>query len=537
MAHSQHDSSGGTRGDLELGTIARLVDIAAARHGSAEALVDGDTRLDFTGLAAAARQAAAALMAAGVEPGDRVAVWAPNSWEWVVAALGIHRAGGVLVPINTRYRGGEAAYILAASRARVLFTVTDFLGTSYPALLAGHDLPALTRMVIMRGPAAAGALGWDEFLAGAAQVSVADEHARAAAVAPADTADILFTSGTTGRPKGVICSHAQTLRGFRDWSDVIGLCAGDRYLIVAPFFHCFGYKAGWLACLMMGATMLPQPVFDVAEVLARVPRDRVTVLPGPPALYQTILARPDLGDFDLSSLRLAVTGAANIPVELIVRMRRELGIATIITGYGLTESCGLATMCRFDDPPELIARTSGRAIPGLEVRVVDDRGVEVARGEPGEVVVRGYAVMSGYLDDPAETAAAIDSDGWLHTGDIGVMNKTGYLRITDRKKDMFIVGGFNAYPAEIESILLGHEALAQIAVVGAPDDRLGEIGVAYAVLRPGAHISSDELIAWSRERMANFKVPRRVEIVDALPMNASGKILKYELRKRARQGR
>jgi acyl-CoA synthetase (AMP-forming)/AMP-acid ligase II len=232
----------------------------------------------------------------------------------------------------------------------------------------------------------------------------------------------------------------------------------------------------------------------------------------------------------MSSLRLAVTGAAVIPVELVQKMRDVLGFETVITGYGLTEACGIATMCRHDDDPETIATTSGRAIPGVEVQVVGDDGKEVARGDAGEIVVRGYNVMLGYLDEAAETKATIDGDGWLHTGDIGVMDDRGYLRITDRKKDIFIVGGFNAYPAEIENAMLANDAVAQVAVVGVPDSRLGEVGAAFVVPIAGHTVDPDQLIAWCRERMANFKVPRRVEVVDALPLNAAGKVLKYQLR-------
>jgi len=329
-------------------------------------------------------------------------------------------------------------------------------------------------------------------------------------------------------------THAQTLRAYRDWSEVVGLREHDRYLIVNPFFHAFGYKAGWLASLMMGATVFPQSVLDPEQVFERIPRDGITFLPGPPTLYQTILNHPARGEHDLSSLRLSVTGAAPTPVELIVRMREELTFETIITGYGLTETCGIATMCRYDDDPETIANTSGRAIPGVDVRVVDEDGREVTRGEPGEVVIRGYNVMRGYLDEPEETAATIDDDGWLHTGDVGVMDDRGYLRITDRTKDMFIVGGFNAYPAEIENLLLRHSRIEQAAVIGVPDERLGEVAKAFVVLRAGDPILEDEIIEWSRAEMANFKVPRSVEFLDALPVNATGKVVKDELRERSR---
>ena len=520
------------RGDEEFGTLPGLWASAAERFGDAEALVDGSVRFTFRELHGAARQAARAFIALGVEPGDRVAIWVPNMWEWVVALGGLHATGAVLVPINTRFKGPEAAYILQKSGAKVLLTVTDFLGTDYLAMLEPErkNLPALEDMVVVRGKAPHHAMRWADFIGHGQSVSEEDVDARVGAVKPDDVSDILFTSGTTGRPKGAMCTHAQALRAYTDWADVVGLRAGDRYLIVNPFFHAFGYKAGIVASLVTGATILPHAVFDPAAVFERIPVDRISMLPAPPALYQTLLNHPDLDKHDMSSLRLAVTGAAVIPVELVKQMRDVLGFETVITGYGLTEACGIATMCRHDDDPETIATTSGRAIPGVEVQVVDDDGKPVASGDAGEVVVRGYNVMLGYLDEPSETAATVDDDGWLHTGDIGVMDERGYLRITDRKKDVFIVGGFNAYPAEIENVILGNDAVAQVAVVGIPDARLGEVGAAFVVPKTAKSVDPDELIGWCRERMANFKVPRRVEVVDALPLNASGKVLKYQLR-------
>jgi HIP---CoA ligase len=532
-------SESSVRGDLEWGTTPRLLHSSAERFSAREAIVDvSDGRiLSFAGLATAVHDAARAFLAMGIERGDRVAIWAPNVWEWVVATLGLQSAGAVLVPLNTRFKGREAAYILGKSRAKALVTVTGFLDTDYVALLRDAvdvkaELPDLEAIVVLRGEAPDGTTPWPEFLAAGSVVGSALAEARAQAVEPGDLSDILFTSGTTGNPKGAMLTHAQTLRAYRDWSDVTGLREHDRYLIVNPFFHAFGYKAGWLSALMMGATTFPQAVFDPAQVFERIPRDHITVLPGPPTLYQTILNHPDRAAHDLSSLRLAVTGAAAIPVELVVRMREELTFETIITGYGLTEACGIATMCRYDDDPETIATTSGRAIPGVEVRVVDEQGAEVSHGEPGEVVIRGYNVMPGYLDEPDETAATLDADGWLHTGDVGVMDDRGYLRITDRTKDMFIVGGFNAYPAEIENLFLRNHKVAQVAVVGVPDERMGEVGMAFVVLRPEESANADELIEWSRAEMANYKVPRYVEVVDELPMNAMGKVLKYELRDR-----
>ena len=253
----------------------------------------------------------------------------------------------------------------------------------------------------------------------------------------------------------------------------VGLREGDRYLIVNPFFHGFGYKAGWFSSILRGATIVPLPVFDVPTVLETVQRERISVLPGPPTLLSGILEAPGRDAYDLSSLRLTVTGAAVVPVELIRRLRDEHIFETIITGYGLTETTGTVTMCRFDDDPETIANFCGRAIPDIELRVVDDSGTEVPRGEQGEVVTRGYHLMREYYGDPEATAATIDADGWLHTGDIGIMDERGYLRITDRLKDMYIVGGFNAYPAEIENLLLGDDRIAPVAVIGVPDERLG----------------------------------------------------------------
>ncbi len=526
----------GRRGDLRFGTIPRLVRAAAREYGTRPAIVDGDVTLSFEGLAEATDRAARALLALGVAHGDRVAIWAPNGWRWIVAALAVHSVGGAVVPINTRYKGDEAAYVLQKSGARALFTTTDFLGTDYVAAIAHArpSLPSLTHVVVTDGPLRDGALAWSTFEQGAAAVAPADSDARALAVVAEDVCDIVFTSGTTGRPKGAMSTHAQTLRAFNDWSDIVGLRAGDRYLVALPFFHTFGYKAGWLACLMMGAVAYPLAVFDVDSMLNRIERDAITVLPGPPSFFQSMLARADLPSRKLSSLRLSVTGAAAIPVDLVNRMRTEIGFQTVLTGYGLTEGNGVATLCRDGDDAVTVATTSGRAVPGVEVFVVDDAGAEVPRGSSGEIVIGGYTVMRGYFDDADASLEAVDAKGRLRTGDIGEMDARGYIKITDRKKDMFIVGGFNAYPAEIESVMAGHADVGRVAVVGAPDERLGEVGVAFVVPREGAAIDGLALIAWSRERMANYKVPRRVVVVDALPMNATGKVLKYKLRELAR---
>jgi len=512
-------------------TIPAVAAATAERFGERPAIVDGGTRLTYAEVHDAARTFGAALVEAGIEPGDRVAIWAPNSAEWVVALLGLWHAGAAVVPVNTRFKGAEATDILARSRARALITVTDFLGTDYVAVLraTGVDLPELGTIVVARGPASVGTVPWAGFLEKATDAARAEVDRRVAAVTDDDISDILFTSGTTGVPKGVVQTHARTLRVATDWVVMSGLRDGDRYLMVNPYFHMFGLKAGILASVVAGATMLPEPVFDVDRVLQRVADERITVLPGPPTLYQSILDHPQRGKYDLSSLRVAVTGAADIPVDLIRRVVHELPFRAVITGYGLTEA-GTATATSPADDVETIAATVGRPRPGFELRIVE-HGKDVAAGAPGEVLLRGGSVMSHYLDDREATAQTLSADGWLRTGDLGVLDEAGNLRIVGRVKDMFIVGGFNAYPAEIENLLLEHPDIQQTAVIGVPDERLGEVGMAFVVLRPNSTTSADDITSWSRERMANYKVPRRVEVVGELPVNATGKVVKDVLRR------
>jgi HIP---CoA ligase len=515
-----------------------MVEGAARQFEDLVAVRDGPTTLTYAELAAAAREFGAALVAVGVEPGDRVAIWCGNCAEWTVAALGLFAVGAVLVPVNTRFKGGEAGVILSRSGARVLVTVTDFLGTDYVAMLeeAGTSLPALQTIVVAKGPAGGSALSWLEFAAKATPAARAEVERRSAALGPDDPSDILFTSGTTGVPKGVVMTHGRTLIVATDWVAMTGLHAGDVYLQVNPYFHMFGLKAGILASVAAGATMLPEPVFDVDRVLAGVATKRVTVLPGPPTLYQSILDHRRHAQHDLSSLRVAVTGSADIPVELIRRVRDELPFSSIVTGYGLTEA-GTACATSEDDDAEAVATTVGRPRPGFELRLVGDDGNDVETGRSGEVLLRGGSIMAGYLDDPEGTEKVLSADGWLRTGDLGELDDAGRLRIVGRVKDMFIVGGFNAYPAEIENALLRHPAVQQAAVIGIPDQRLGEVGMAFVVA--SGDTSGEDIIEWSRNEMANYKVPRVVEVVEALPLNATGKVLKEVLRDQAasRSGR
>ncbi|MGI5328966.1 FadD3 family acyl-CoA ligase [Actinomadura nitritigenes] len=519
-------------------TIPALVRHAARVHGDREALVTetahGPVRRTFAQLEADVEAAARAAAGAGVRPGDRVAIWAPNSAEWIVAALGLVSAGAVLVPLNTRYRAAEASDILRRSRATALFTVRGFLGNDYPAMLAasGARLPDLGLTVLLAGEPEGTAVSWADHLAGGASVSADEARKRADAVRAGDVCDIVFTSGTTGRPKGAMSTHGQTLRVFEAWSAVATLRPGDRYLLINPFFHTFGYKAGVLACLLNGATMLPEPVFDAERAARRLAEERVTVLMGPPTVFSSLLALPGRPPH---ALRLAGTGAADVPVDLVRRIRAELGVPDVFTAYGLSEAAGVVSVCPVDADAETVARTTGPALPGTEIRIADADGRPLPPGGTGEILVRGYNVMKGYLDDPEATARAVDADGWLRTGDCGRLDERGYLTVTGRIKDMFVVGGFNAYPAEIEGVLARHPAVADAAVVGVPDARLGEVGAAYLVLRDGAGetVDGEELTRWLRERLANFKVPRYFHVVGELPRNASGKVLKRDLRERA----
>ncbi|WP_255326559.1 FadD3 family acyl-CoA ligase [Sphingobium sp. EM0848] len=504
-------------------TIPAAAKAAAERWPYAVGLIEGEKRWTFARIWADARACASAMLNHGIGHGDRIGIWAPNCRAWILAALGAQIVGAAIIPLNTRFKGQEAADILRRGRAKLLFAPQDFLNTDYPSLLVDEDLPDL--LGIIRTDT-----GFDTFLAqgkGSDDPAVDEAYAR---LSGDDISDIIFTSGTTGRPKGALATHAQVVQTFGDWSVRVDLHEGDNYLIVNPFFHTFGYKAGWVTCFTRGATIVPMAMFDGAEMVRQIEQNRINFIPGPPTIYLTLLQEL-AGDKprDFSSLRVAVTGAAPVAPALVERMRQELGMSNIVNGYGMTE-CGVISMTCQGDDAETVAHSCGLPMPGLEVRCVDEEGRDVPVGQAGEFWVRGHSVMKGYLDDPKATAEAIDAEGWLHTGDIGTLDTRGYLAITDRKKDMYISGGFNCYPAEIEKLLAAHPAIEMAAVIGVPDERMGEIGKAYVVLRPGQQADERAIIGWARENMANYKVPRRIAFIDALPRNAGGKVLRTALR-------
>ncbi|PVA05893.1 AMP-binding protein [Thalassorhabdomicrobium marinisediminis] len=500
---------------------------AARTYGDAPYIEDGDTKLSFRQFNAERRRFAAALLASGVEPGDRVMILAPNCAHWLIAAMGIASIGAIMIPVSTRFTGREIEDLALRGGARMIVSVGDFLKSYYPDLLTPATRDQVNEVVVIGR--AGHDTAWDDFMARAGGVPDETLATHEDAVTGDTVSDILFTSGTTGRSKGVMYAHKQFIDVVTAWTARVGLRKGDRTLVIPPFFHAFGYRGGAIGSLIVGATVLPHQAFDAGEVLERVARDRVTVIPGPPAIFQGMLNHPGFDQIDRSSLRLGITGGAVIPSVLVERMRNELGCEGVCNGYGLTECGGYGTMCNTTDPIDVVAKTAGPPMPSVEIEMMDEAGRILPRGETGEIVVRGYIVMQGYFDDPEATAATIDAEGWLHTGDVGRLDAAGNLVVEDRLKDMFIAGGFNCYPAEIERILSSHPAVGQAAVIGIPDARLGEVGKAFVVLRPGTRATPDELIAWSRENMANYKVPRVVEIRATLPVSPQGKVLKREL--------
>lgn len=515
-------------------TVPALLRHAARLYKDRAALVSQtDGAIGYAELDRQADRVAKAMIADGAAPGERAAIWAPNMWEWVAAAVGIQRAGGVMVPLNTRLKGGEVADIVRRGRITRLVSVGDFLGRYYPAMLRGEAMPDLKRVIVLRAkPGQLGGLeeGWDSFIARGEATGDAELAEREAGVTPDTSADIMFTSGTTGAPKGAIFDHKRSLGGGRAWARISQQTVDDRYCVFGPFSHNASYKAGWVAGLMTGSTIYWPEAYDAVSILDLISKNRITVMPAPPTVFQEMLAHPNWRDWDISSYRFLSTGATVVPIELMQRLRKETSIAEITTGYGMTECCGSATHTRPGDPMERVAYTVGTAIEGTEIRVAGPDGRPLPAGEPGEVLIRDDKLLIEYLDNPEATRATLDAEGWLHSGDVGILDADGYLKLTDRLKDMYIVGGFNVYPAEIEKQMGSLPGLYQAAIVGVPDARLGEVGHAFVVRSPGSTLTAEEVIAWSKANLANYKVPRGVTFLDALPMNSTGKVIKFALR-------
>lgn len=514
----------------DLCTTPAVLDLMAHEFPERVALIGGTRRLTFRQLRAEVRRAAAGLIDRGVDSGDRVAIWQPNSWHWVVACLAIHYAGATVVPLNTRYTAREAGDILGRVGARLLIAADRFAGVDRLAGIDRRTLPALKHIIRISSNDSDIDVdeSWNALLV-ASEAALGQVDTRAGSVRADDVSDIVFTSGTTGRGKGVLCSHRQSLSATAAvWSVSGGLNGDDRYLCVNPFFHTFGFRFGIVACLQAGATLIPEPAFDPEVAMARISDHRVTVFPGPPTVYQMLLDHPGRERYDLSSWRLAVTGSTVLPRILIERMQTDLNVGTVVTGYGLTEASGYGTTTRPSDDAVTVATTVGRPIPGFELCINEPDGSGV-----GEVLLRGPNVMLGYLDDPVATAEAVDARGWLHTGDLGTVDERGNLRIVGRLKDMYVCGGLNVYSAEVEQVLAGLAGVVEVAVVGVPDAKMGEVGRAFIVGRDDARLDGNVVKDYARTHLADFKVPRSVFFVDELPRTASGKVLKSDLRDRA----
>jgi acyl-CoA synthetase (AMP-forming)/AMP-acid ligase II len=506
---------------------------AAERFGSKRAFVDGAVVESFEDIRDGMLDVAASLIVQGVEPGDRVALWAPNSVSWVWSALGILAAGAWLVPINTRFKPAEVVHILDNVDASRLFVADGFLGGHQVEGVrqAAPGLRSLAEPIFMPGPGERSRPEWDEF------VGLGDDRAKTVALAriqslgPDDVSDVIFTSGTTGLPKGVMLRHGASLRAYRAFNEGFAVEEDDRVLIALPFFHCFGYKAGWMNDLIVGATTFPVAVFDGLKVMEMIDHHRITHMPGSPTMFWPLLDDPRRSEYDLSSLRSVVVGAASVPLELVRRLKDEIGVEQALNGYGLTENHAIIATSRRGDSPERVTSRVGRVIEGIEVKVVDTDGNDLGRNVEGELWVRGYTTMTGYYGDP-EATASVFTDEWLHTGDVGVLFDDDYISVTDRKKDIYITGGFNVAPAEVEASLLEFGPIGQVAVVGIPHPTFGEVGAAFVVPIPGQSVTPEAVIGYAKEHLANYKVPRLVEIVDSLPLNATGKVLKGDLRDR-----
>ena len=525
------------------GNIYQAFIASAQQHGDRLAVWDGDQKVTYGELVERSQRVGRALMAAGVKKGDPVGIWAVNRLEWVEAGLGVQAAGGVIIPLGTRLRGPEVASILARAGAKALFCDDRFGDYSFPGSLAKHALPALENIVVFGDPAkaappadarpAAPVTPFAQFLDRAEQVAPAELAARTAGVTSEDVVDMLFTSGTTGQPKGVPMTHSQSLVACEiQQLDISNFVPGDVFAVIFPFAHNAGYRAGWQVSLLNGVTVVPVRTYDVLEILQLIQKVKATYFPAPPTIFRGMLDEPRLVEFDLSSIRNAQTGGTDVPVQLIRDMRERLGVQNVTTGYGLTECAGSVTSCRPGDPDEVVARTAGSVLSNLEVRILDADDQPLPVGAQGQIAVRGPQVLHGYLNDPEANRKSFTPDGFFLTGDVGVFDADGNLTITDRLKDMYLTGGFNCYPAEIESVLRKLDGVADVAVVGVPDSRLGEVGRAFIVRRPGAELTEAQVIAWCREEMANYKVPRAIVFLEALPRNTMGKVLKAELRQK-----
>jgi fatty-acyl-CoA synthase len=515
-------------------TIGANFERTVARDGDREALVDCATnrRWTYNELDVEVDEVALGLMRRGIEQGDRVGIWAPNCAEWVLVQYATAKIGAVLVNVNPAYRAHELRYVVNQSGMRLLVAAQEHRGSDYRAMIeqVRPDCPALEDVVLL------GDETWNCLVEDGGR---ADHHAldeRMATLSFDDPINLQYTSGTTGFPKGATLSHHNILNNGYFVTEVLGFTHADRVCLPVPFYHCFGMVMGNLGATSHGAAIVvPAPSFDPEATLRAVQEERCTALYGVPTMFIAELGSPRFGDYDLSTLRTGIMAGSPCPVEVMKRVVSEMHMAEVTIAYGMTETSPVSTMTRRDD--DLVRRTStvGTVMPHVEVKIVDPAsGLEVPRDTPGELCTRGYSVMLGYWEEPARTAEAVDRAGWMHTGDLAVMDREGYVNISGRIKDMVIRGGENVYPREIEEFLHGHPDVADVQVVGVPDERYGEELMAWVVMRQGAQpLTAQAVREFCAGRLAHYKVPRYVHVVDGFPMTVTGKVRKVEMRERA----
>ena len=509
-------------------TIGANLERAVAEYGEREALVvrHQGVRVTYAELDQQVDRVARAIMASGLAPGDRMGIWAPNCAEWVLVQFASAKAGVILVNVNPAYRTSELEYVLNQSGCRLLLAAPAFKTSDYVAMVdeVGPRCTALERTVFFESP------GWEAFLASGDKDADLPRGLQFD-----DPINIQYTSGTTGFPKGATLSHHNILNNGYFVAEACGYTSEDRVCIPVPFYHCFGMVMGNLGCTTHGACMvIPAPSFEPGATLQAVQEERCTSLYGVPTMFIAELDHSDFESFDLSSLRTGIMAGSPCPVEVMRRVMNHMHMSEVTICYGMTETSPVSTQTAYDDDIEHRTGTVGRVHPHVEVEIVDRwTGKVVERGQPGELCTRGYSVMLGYWNEPDKTAEAIDRAGWMHSGDLATMDADGYVRIVGRSKDMIIRGGENVYPREIEEFLYGHPDVADVQVVGVPDERYGEEIAAFVIARDGAELDPEGLRDFCRGRIAHYKVPRYVIWVDEFPMTVTGKIQKYKLRERA----
>ena len=530
-------------------TIGDALDTAARAYSNSPSLVSchQNQRLSFAELSAAVERFARGLMHLGVQKGDRVGIWATNCSEWVIVQFATAKIGAILVNVNPAYRAYELKFALEQSGCQTLIMVPNFKNADFVSIffetcpeakaakagtLSAADLPFLKNLILIDKTHPDSFFGWNQILAMGDHVAFAELRQRGAGLAFDEPINIQYTSGTTGHPKGAVLSHHNILNNALLVAECMRIAPGDRICVPVPFYHCFGMVMGNMAAVLKASTIvIPAPHFDALRTLEAVAEERCTALYGVPTMFRAELEHPEFDRFDLRSLRTGIMAGSPCPIQLMKRVVAEMHCPEITIAYGQTESSPVITQTTTDDPIELRVTTVGRALPHTEIKIIDPAtGKIVPRGTQGELCTRGYCVMKGYYNNEQATRAAVDPDGWLHTGDIAVMREDGYCRIAGRVKDMIIRGGENIYPREIEEFLYTCPGISEVQIVGIPSAKYGEEVAAWVKLQPGAALSAEEIRAFCRGKIASFKIPRYVKMVDEFPMTVTGKIQKFRMR-------